>query len=70
MKNCSICGAPMHKILYYGLPHRLCLECDPPTLAGFWSNLTVFLPFNGYFMRYKGPYWKALWVWTMGTNEK
>jgi hypothetical protein len=32
---------------------------------GFWSNVVVWLPFNGMLFVYTGSYWRALWVWLM-----
>ena len=63
---CADCGEPEAKVIYYGLPHHMCLQCDPPLLTGFWSRLTVHLPFSGWMMVYKGSYWRALWRWVSG----
>ncbi|KKW13063.1 MAG: hypothetical protein UY48_C0005G0019 [Candidatus Gottesmanbacteria bacterium GW2011_GWB1_49_7] len=63
---CADCGEPEAKVIYYGLPHHMCLQCDPPLLTGFWSRLTAHLPFSGWMMVYKGSYWRALWRWVSG----
>lgn len=59
--RCLECGrSNVAKVIYLGLPMRLCLECS--TLYGFWAWVPG-IYFNGGFMVYRGPYLNALWHW-------
>lgn len=51
------------KAIYAGLPVRMCFADDCNTLWGFWSELMLYLPFNGWFYRYEGSYLVALYHW-------
>ena len=52
------------KVIYYGLPAKLCAneKCNC-LIVGFSLAFLYWLPFNGVFMTYEGSYWPALWVW-------
>lgn len=60
--KCPLCGGPSDKVLYAGLPMRLCRNEECRCGWGLGSWLT-FIFFNGYFFVYQGSYWKALWRW-------
>ena len=66
---CPICGKHSEKVIYYGLPHRLCNNENCNCLFGFWSGLTTLLPFNGVFMKYDGQYFPAMLRWLFGAEE-
>lgn len=60
--TCPACQGPMSKVLYAGIPARLCAgTCTPPLLTGPGSWIIAWLPFNGFFLSYTGAYWRALW---------
>lgn len=67
--QCPRCGSSYIKVIYYGLPHRLCEDHQCNTLFGFWSDLTEKFPFNGFFLAYSGSYWPALLKWLFGNFE-
>ena len=70
MKLCPACHLPSKKVIYAGLPMRLCYNCL--TLFGFWSWVVereALLPFNGVFMQYEGSYLVALWHWATDDLE-
>lgn len=66
---CPLCGGPGTKAMYMGIPVKLCgdtLEC-----CGCWgacSWLLLWVPFNGWFIRYDN-YWSALWEFLTGQTE-
>lgn len=61
--TCLKCHKEATKVIYMGLPMKLCMEHDIPELWGFWSFI-VKLYFNGTFMIYKGIWYpRALWIW-------
>lgn len=64
--KCRRCGAPTMKVLYMGLPARLCSDDSCSTLDGGLSRAITWLPFNGWFFAYEGGYWPALWRWLFG----
>ncbi len=68
-KPCPLCGKQSVKVIYYGLPHRLCCDEACSCMFGFWFELTRYLPFNGFLMIYEGPYLPALWHWLTGCGE-
>lgn len=67
MKPCPLCGNGYSaKVMYAGLPARLCGDDSCNCLFGGLSWLIIYLPFNGVFMVYKDSYWKALWKFMTG----
>lgn len=67
--TCPLCGAGMERVIYCGLPGRLCVNraCNcldglaayAPPIAGeneFGDPAFAFFP-------YTGSYWRALWRW-------
>ena len=70
MKKCPLCNTNCMKVIYYGLPHYLCIDDNCNCLFGVWSNITQHLPFNGVLMKYEGSYWTALWHWLLGSVEE
>lgn len=61
--TCPGCKGEAWRVIYYGLPHRLCADEDCARIWGWASWLTAWLPFNGLLLRYRGGYWSALWRW-------
>jgi hypothetical protein len=63
--ECPNCSRPGDKVIYYGLPFRLCPSEACSTLWGHWALewISAALPFNGFFLKYEGSYARALWVW-------
>lgn len=61
--ECPTCqSTKTDKVIYTGLPMKLCLVEECNTLWGFWS----WIPsdgFDGKFSTYKGSYWVAMWYW-------
>ncbi len=60
---CPKCGRESLKVIYAGIPARLCTDEACSCLWGFWSFLITWLPFNGFFFVYEGSYLKGLWAW-------
>ena len=67
-RACPLCGGPTMKVIYVGLPGRLCEDerccCldglaayAPPVATETWSG-PMFA-----FMAYEGSYWLALFRW-------
>ena len=69
MTPCPSCQLSTKKVIYAGLPMKLCYNCL--TLFGFWSWVveSEVLPFNGVFLQYEGSYLKALWHWATDNLE-
>lgn len=68
MANCPMCGNVAQKVLYMGLPMRLC-RCS--CLFGVFSVVASWFPIatddgEFAFMAYDGPYWRAVWAWVRG----
>ncbi len=64
MGRCPQCNREdIFKVIYYGLPGKLCNNNSCNCLFGVWMNITYVLPFNGMFMVYEDSYWPALWTW-------
>lgn len=66
--NCPECGADADKVIFLGLPMKLCREESCSTLRGFWSDFAVWFPVSAdgesfAFTVYEGSYLKALWHW-------
>lgn len=70
MKNeikCPSCKKKATKVIYMGLPMRLCDDTENcSTLFGFWSFIVLITPFNGVFLTYTGSYWSALKIFIKG----
>lgn len=69
--KCPECGGEASKIIYAGIPAKLCLSEDCIWLWGTLSILITFFPFNGVFFLYEGNYFIALVAWwrEMGEEE-
>jgi len=61
--KCPTCGVESSKVLYMGIPVRLCNDRNCNTVFGFWSWLMALVPFNGFFFVYEGSYLKAMYDW-------
>lgn len=73
MGTCPGCGGRADKVIYLGLPMRLCSDVDGcACLSGFWSFVAFAFPIHDgehfAFMVYDGSYWSALRVWLMGES--
>lgn len=66
MTTCPECNAPLEKVIYAGLPGKICMKCC--MILGLASYAAMIL-FTGRFMVYEGSYWRALWHWLRGTGE-
>lgn len=60
--KCDYCDNEMEKVIYLGLPMRLCSNEECNTVCGFWTFVLDFY-FDGYFYYYEGNYLRALWDW-------
>lgn len=61
--GCPLCGGESVKVIYAGLPARLCNNESCSALFSGFAEIISLLPFNGMFLVYEGSYWKALWRW-------
>lgn len=64
--TCPLCGGAAERVLYAGLPARLCAADRCRCLFGGAAWLIGRLPFNGMFMVFEGSYLRALWAWVRG----
>ena len=69
MKKCPACGSESVKVLYAGIPARLCVNEECRTLWGIFSIVITWLPFNGWFFFYEGNYFTALFHWLFGKGK-
>lgn len=67
---CPKCGRLSEKVIYAGIPARLCTDETCSCLWGFWSFLITWLPFNGIFFVYEGSYLKGLWQWLFRKDDR
>jgi hypothetical protein len=66
---CENCGSKGQKVLYAGFPMFLCSRETCSTVWGRFARVTELMPFDGWFMRYDGPYLGALWYWLTNDPE-
>jgi hypothetical protein len=70
--KCPACGSEAMKVLYLGLPMKLCSNESCNCLFGFFSRVAVWIPISDgecfCFLGYEGSYWKALWHWLTCTD--
>lgn len=73
--TCGVCGHEAAKVIYFGLPMRLCLDSECSGLTGMCARLAGWLPIASEgedgepafaFMAYEGRYLPALWAWLKG----
>jgi hypothetical protein len=58
--TCKKCGSiRVMKCLCFGLPMKLCDECN----TGWGIGTYLFSRSTGVLMLYRGSYWKALFTW-------
>jgi hypothetical protein len=62
----TLCKHEYVKVIYMGLPMKLCDNCYQ--VEGFWSWIFWCVNFDGTFMLYEGSYLKALWYWLKGES--
>ena len=63
---CPLCGSQALKIIYLGLPMKLCEEPECSCIWGFWAWVPVKVQVNdgGWsFYAYTGSYISGLWRW-------
>lgn len=64
---CPTCNSPTVKVIYFGLPGRLCDVWDCGTLTGLASYAPAVSDGEAFeYMAYEGSYWAALWFWLTG----
>lgn len=63
---CPLCGGSTYKVMYMGAPMRMCHDEKCACVSGWWSWVMDWVPYNGWFVRYDGGYWSALWRWLVG----
>jgi len=69
-EKCPQCQGSAFKVIYYGLPLKLCKDESCSCLFGFWHFIAYHLPFNGFFYIYEDNYFSALFRWlTTGWND-
>lgn len=59
--ECPVCKEQQHKVMYMGLPGRLCKDAECSTMTGAASFIAAYLFFDGVVFFYIGSYWRALW---------
>lgn len=67
LQRCSNCESPLVKVIYAGLPGKLCEHCG--RLTGL-ATIPVTVFFNGFFFIYDCNYFKALWMWLKGVENE
>lgn len=65
-RACPLCGGVLSKVLYIGLPGKLCDDCACLVGPALWA---AGVAFNGCFAKYSGGYWGALWRWLCGGDR-
>lgn len=70
-RPCPACGSPTVKVIYFGLPGRLCTNetcCCLDGIASMAPPVATDTPFGPMFayLQYDGSYWRALWRWLTG----
>lgn len=79
MTHCPECKEPVTKVLYMGLPMKVCFAHEIPLLYGFFSriffmripvlDIDISVPCNGVFIEYEGPYFLGLMNWLFGHED-
>lgn len=66
--TCPRCQSPAFKVMYSGIPMKLCGNEDCSCCWGLWSGVMTWIPFNGMFIRYGDgvSYGTALWRFLRG----
>jgi hypothetical protein len=72
---CPLCGSDASKVIYCGLPMRLCDSGDCNCTFGVWAWVAAYLPIatedgEFAFMTYDGWYLPALWAWLKGDCDE
>lgn len=63
MDKCPRCGSGSLKVIYAGLPGRICTREQACSTMWGMASWAAFLFFNGVLLVYSGSYWTALWHW-------
>ena len=61
--ECPNCDSGSTKVIYMGLPMRICWANKCNTMFGFWSIILYVVPFNGWLYSYEGNYIEGLIGW-------
>ena len=69
MNACPLCGKEGLKAIYMGLPVNLCEDEQCSAVWGFCSWLLQYVPFNGWFFTYEGPYLFGFWAWLRNNDN-
>jgi hypothetical protein len=67
--KCPICTSEATKVIYYGIPVKLCNNIMCNCLFGIFAPLAYRFPFKGWFYSYEGSYTSALFAWIFGRTE-
>lgn len=67
--NCPLCSSESSKVMYAGLPMRMCTKSDCMCCFGGMAWVMEWIHFNGVFVYYTGSYWKALWHFLRGDHS-
>lgn len=63
MTHCPDCAARLSKVIYAGLPGKVCTSCF--LMMGL-ASYAAMIGFNGELFVYEGSYFIALWHWLFG----
>lgn len=68
MTHCPACSGEIYKVIYFGLPGRLCADEFCGTFTGLASLIPpiAFDDRGAAYMVYEGSYWKALLEYMKG----
>lgn len=70
MSPCPLCNSDYDKVIYYGLPAKLCINERCNCLFGLFASFLSLFPFNGYMYAYTGNYFIALFYWFLGIEKE
>ncbi len=66
--RCPECKAASLKVIYMGLPMRICCDNSCGNLWGFWAWVCS-IYFTGWFFVYEGSYLRGLLDWLKGDDD-
>lgn len=68
--SCPHCGGDTMKVIYFGLPGRLCERWECSTLTGLASHAPAVSDGDAFqYLAYEGSYWSALLHWLLGRGD-
>lgn len=73
--ECAFCGSETMKVIYLGLPGRLCSDWNCALLEGLAAHAPPVVTETEHgplfkYMVYEGSYWRALWHWLFGRRDE